>query len=43
LWSCAAGYVINLAGVLVWYQYGIIYGWEKEQIAKYPNNMDIMM
>jgi hypothetical protein len=39
---CAAGFVINLAGVLVWYQYGIIYGWEKEQLAKYPNNMDIM-
>ena len=39
---CVAGFYVNLVGTLVWYQYGIIYGWEREGLAKYPNNMDIM-
>lgn len=39
---CIAGFFINLLGVLVWFQYGIIYGWEKEQLAQYDDNMEIM-
>jgi hypothetical protein len=38
----ALGFYVNLVGTLVWYQYGIIYGWEKEQLHKFTNNMDIM-
>jgi hypothetical protein len=36
------GFYINLVGTLVWYQYGIMYGWDKEQLYKFTNNMDIM-
>ena len=39
---CIAGFVINLAGTLVWYQYGIMYGWEKEHLSKFGNSLDIM-
>jgi hypothetical protein len=38
----ALGFYVNLVGTLVWYQYGIIYGWEREQLHKFTNNMDIM-
>ena len=38
----AVGFYVNLVGTLVWYQYGIIYGWERDQLHKFTNNMDIM-
>ena len=38
----ALGFFVNLVGTLVWYQYGIIYGWDKEQLHQFTNNMDIM-
>lgn len=38
----ALGFYVNLVGTLVWYQYGIIYGWERDQLHKFTNNMDIM-
>jgi hypothetical protein len=38
----ALGFYVNLVGTLVWYQYGIIYGWEREQLHVFTNNMDIM-
>jgi hypothetical protein len=40
---CVAGFYVNLLGTLVWYQYGYAYGWEKEQLAKYDNHMDIIV
>ena len=39
---CAAGFFINLMGKLIWMNYGLIYGWQVEKLAKYLNNMDIM-
>ena len=38
----ALGVFVNLVGTLVWYQYGIIYGWDKEQLHQFTNNIDIM-
>jgi hypothetical protein len=38
----ALGFYVNLVGTLVWYQYGLIYGWERDQLYKFTNNMDIM-
>lgn len=38
----ALGFYVNLVGTLVWYQYGIMYGWERDQLGKFTNNMDIM-
>jgi hypothetical protein len=40
---CVAGFYVNLLGTLVWFQYGYAYGWEKEQLAKYDNHMDIII
>ena len=31
--SCAAGFIVNLPGVLVWSEYGAIYAWEKERLG----------
>jgi hypothetical protein len=39
---CVAGFYVNLVGTLVWYQYGIMYGWDKDQLYKYNDNMEIM-
>jgi hypothetical protein len=39
---CAAGFFVNLMGKLIWMNYGLIYGWQVEKLAKYVNNMDIM-
>jgi hypothetical protein len=39
---CVAGFYVNLVGTLVWYQYGIIYGWDKDLLFKYNDNMEIM-
>lgn len=39
---CLAGFFVNLTGVLVWFQYGLMYGWSKEGLAIYPNHMDVL-
>ena len=39
---CVAGFCVNLVGTLVWYQYGIMYGWSKDQLWKNNENMEIM-
>ena len=39
---CVAGVYVNLVGTLVWYQYGIMYGWSKDQLWKNNENMEIM-
>jgi hypothetical protein len=39
---CLAGFYVNLSGVLIWFQYGLMYGWAIEQLASYPNYMDRM-
>jgi len=45
---CAAGFVVNLLGVLVWYHYGYVYGWIVEQLGKLDmtvtdlNSMEVM-
>jgi hypothetical protein len=38
----AAGFYVNLIGTLVWYQYGIVYAWDREQLSRFPNNIDII-
>ncbi|MBA3978758.1 MAG: hypothetical protein H0X50_11310 [Nitrosopumilus sp.] len=37
-----AGFTINLFGTLIWDQYGIMYGWQREGLAAYPNSLDMM-
>ena len=39
---CLVGFYINLTGILIWVQYGLLYGWYVERLAAYPNSMDIM-
>jgi hypothetical protein len=39
---CIAGFYVNLSGVLIWFQYGLMYGWAIEQLASYPDYMDRM-
>jgi hypothetical protein len=39
---CLVGVFVNLSGVLIWFQYGLMYGWAIERLAVYPNHMDIM-
>ena len=31
--SCVAGFIVNLGGVLVWTEYGLIYGFENEKLG----------
>jgi hypothetical protein len=39
---CIAGFYINLSGILIWFQYGLMYGWQKMGLALYPNSLDII-
>ena len=39
---CLVGFYVNLSGVLIWFQYGLMYGWAIERLAVYPNYMDII-
>jgi hypothetical protein len=39
---CLAGFYVNLNGVLIWFQYGLMYGWTFERLATFPNYMDTM-
>lgn len=39
---CLVGFYVNLSGVLVWFQYGLMYGWTFERLASFPNYMDTM-
>ena len=39
---CLAGFYVNLTGVLIWFHYGIMYGWAVEKLALVPNYMDVM-
>jgi hypothetical protein len=39
---CVSGVYVNLVGNLVWYQYGIMYGWIKDHLSKNSENMEIM-
>jgi hypothetical protein len=39
---CVAGFYVNLTGVLIWFQYGLMYGWLQEGLAAYPNSLDVI-
>ena len=39
---CLVGFYINLSGILIWFQYGLMYGWYVERLAALPNYMDTM-
>jgi hypothetical protein len=39
---CLVGFYINLSGILIWFQYGLMYGWYVEGLAALPNYTDIM-
>jgi hypothetical protein len=39
---CLAGFYINLSGLLIWVQYGVMYGLSVEGLYLYPNYLDIM-
>jgi len=39
---CAAGFYVNLTGILIWFQYGLVYGWDREGLGNYPNSLEIM-
>jgi hypothetical protein len=33
IFTCVAGFIVNLGGVLVWTEYGVIYGFEHEKLG----------
>jgi hypothetical protein len=39
---CAAGFIINLPGVLVWSEYGTIYAWDREQLNRFPDSLEVI-
>jgi hypothetical protein len=39
---CIAGFYVNLSGVLIWFQYGLMYGWQQEGLSVYPNSLDVV-
>ncbi|MDF3032938.1 MAG: rane protein of unknown function [Nitrososphaeraceae archaeon] len=39
---CIVGFYVNLSGILIWFQYGLIYGWQQEGLAAFPNSLDIV-
>lgn len=39
---CVAGFYVNLTAVLIWFQYGLVYGWLQEGLAAYPTSMDMI-
>lgn len=39
---CVAGFYVNLSAILIWFQYGLVYGWQQEGLGVYPNSLDIM-
>ena len=39
---CLGGFYVNLSGVLIWFQYGLMYAWSVEGVASHPNYMDVM-
>jgi hypothetical protein len=39
---CAAGFYVNLTGILIWFQYGLVYGWDRGGLGNYPNSLEIM-
>lgn len=39
---CIAGFIINLPGTLVWSEYGTIYAWDKEELAKVPGSLEVI-
>ena len=39
---CLVGFYVNLSGILIWFQYGLMYGWYVERLATSPNYMETM-
>lgn len=39
---CVLGFYVNLTGVLLWFQYGLTYGWDKQALADHPNSLEVM-
>ena len=37
---CLVGFYVNLSGILIWFQYGLMYGWYVERLAFVPNYME---
>ncbi len=35
---CVVSFCVSLLGILVWYQYGLGYGWEREQLWRFDAN-----
>jgi hypothetical protein len=36
------GFTVNLPGILVWSEYGTIYAWDKEELAKVPDSLGVI-
>ena len=39
---CVVGFYVNMTGVLLWFQYGLTYGWDKQALADHPNSLEVM-
>jgi hypothetical protein len=39
---CVAGFIINLPGTLLWSEYGTIYAWDREELYKVPESLEVM-
>lgn len=38
-----AGFIVNLPGILVWSEYGTIYAWDKEELAKVNGSLEVIV
>src|SRR5918992_1382254 len=39
---CIAGFVVNIPGILVWSEYGIIYAWDREDLSAIPGSLEVI-
>src|ERR687897_1348786 len=37
---CIAGFIVNIPGILVWSEYGMIYAWDREDLSAIPTSME---
>src|ERR671915_650546 len=39
---CIAGFVVNIPGILVWSEYGMIYAWDREGLSAIPGSLEVI-
>src|ERR687897_969489 len=39
---CIAGFIVNIPGILVWSEYGMIYAWDREDLSAIPGSLEVI-